>query len=263
MSSFFLKLIAIITMTIDHFNVVIGYDGLLKLFPQASPGAICIITEIMSDIGRMAFPLFAFMIAEGCHRTKNIKKYIGRLVVFALISEPFFYFANNYKEATPFAGFLKNLAGFHLENVFFTLVIGVVAIYCYQILKEKYHKNAKFIFWPITLIAGFIAQYIDADYGILGVILIMTLYAAQTKTHQIIVVLLWCLGVYGLGSFAGTSFDLGQIQYALGVTIGAALSSVAIWFYNGNRGKKAKWIFYIYYPLHLFLLTMFGIFLLR
>lgn len=263
MTSFGIKILAIIAMTIDHFRVIIGQRGLLTLFPGASLSTTAAICGIMDVIGRMAFPLFAFMIAEGCRKTRDIKKYAGRLAIFAIISEVFFYFANNYRNSVTFKGFLSNLAGLHLENVFFTLTISVLAIYCYQVLKVKYPEKAKFLFLPIVVIAGLATCWIDSDYSIYGVVLVMALYAAQTKKSKIIVVLIWSVLVYGIGSMMGTAFQWIQIRDALELTAGACLSCLPIWFYNGKRGRKAKWVFYIYYPAHLFVLTVFGSMLFR
>lgn len=263
MTSFFLKVVAIITMTMDHFSSVIGQTGLLKLFPGASISATADICKFMTSIGRMAFPLFAFMIAEGCHKTTDLKKYVGRLTVFALFSEPFFYFAHHYKEPEGFAGFWKHVMGLNLENVFFTLAISAAAIACYQFLKERNPQRARFFFLPILLLAGYIAEYLNTDYSMLGVLLILPLYAACTRKAQVFIVIVWSICVYGMGSFLATSFDSPQLQYALCLTAGALLSCPFIWFYNGQRGRKTKWLFYLYYPAHFLVLSLFGLFLFR
>ena len=257
MTSFALKIIAIIAMTIDHFIFTVGQSGLIEFF-HMSNHASYIIIEIMSGIGRMAFPLFAFMIAEGCHKTGNIRKYAGRLAIFALISEPFFYFATHYKLSVTFKDFLVNLSEFHFENIFFTLAVSVIAIYVYQLLKAKLPDKAKYLFLPLMLVAAFIAQYFDMDYDMWGVILIMALYTCKSRKATVIVILLWSVCVYGIQGLVGTEFAWPQIQNVLSLTAGAALSCLPIWFYNGKRGRKSKWFFYIYYPAHLFLYTIIG-----
>ena len=257
MTSFALKIIAIIAMTIDHFIFTVGQSGLIDFF-HMSMGTSYIIIEIMSVIGRMAFPLFAFMIAEGCHKTGNIRKYAGRLAIFALISEPFFYFANHYKQSVTFRDFLVNLSELHFENIFFTLAVSVTAIYIYQILKAKLPDKAKYLYLPLMLAAAYIAQYFDMDYGMWGVILIMALYVCNSSKGTVIVILLWSVCVYGIQGLIGTRLDWPQIRNVLGQTAGAALSCLPVWFYNGNRGRKSKWFFYIYYPAHLLLYTIIG-----
>ena len=83
MTSFRLKIIAIISMTLDHAAKIIGQAGLLAIFPNAVSVTYDII-KIMEGLGRLAFPLFAFMIAEGCRKTHSMPRYIGRLSLFAL-----------------------------------------------------------------------------------------------------------------------------------------------------------------------------------
>ena len=101
LNSYQLKCIAIITMLIDHIGAV--------LFPE---------NLVLRYIGRISFPIFCFLLAEGFYHTKNVKKYMMRLAVFAVLSEiPYdLAFRNTYIEFTR-------------QNVFFTLLIGVVMMY--------------------------------------------------------------------------------------------------------------------------------------
>ena len=257
MSSFVIKVIAIIAMTIDHFIYTIGQSGLMDIFHMSMKTSYVII-KIMGIIGRMAFPLFAFMIAEGCRKTGNIKKYVGRLTIFALISEPFFCFANHYKQSVTFRDFLINLSELHFENIFFTLAVSVLAICIYQIVKEELQEKAKYLFFPIMLAAAFLAQYLDMDYGLFGVILIMALFVCKSRKASVTVILIWSICVYGIGGLIGSGFNWPQIQNVLGLTAGAAFSCLPIWHYNGKRGRKSKWFFYIYYPAHLLVYTVIG-----
>lgn len=257
MTSFTMKIIAIIAMTLDHFVFTIGQAGLINIFNMSMHSSAQII-EIMGDVGRLAFPLFAFMIAEGSRKTHNIKKYAGRLAIFAIISEPFFYFAHNYKASVTFKDFLLNLAELRLENVFFTLAISVFAIYICQIIKSKSPEKWKYWFIPIMLAFGLIASFFNMDYSIYGVILIMALYVCRSRKASIIVIILWSIIVYGIGGLIGSELCWPQIQSVLCRTVGAALSCLPIWFYNGKRGRNTKWLFYIYYPAHLFILAVIG-----
>ena len=116
MTAFVLKLIASACMLIDHIGAV---------FPTASPTAF-------RFIGRIAFPVYAYLVAQGCKHTKNINKYLLRLGIFALISEiPFdLAFYGRFSWAT---GFLRD------TNVFYTLFLGVGCIAVYEKLKQKAH----------------------------------------------------------------------------------------------------------------------------
>ena len=118
MSSFALKITAIVLMTLDHFATIVGQLGIIALIPGAgldSAWALNLsygILLALNGLGRAAFPLFAFMLAEGCARTRSMPRYIGRLALFALISEPVFYFTlgGAVYGADP-GGFIANIAG--------------------------------------------------------------------------------------------------------------------------------------------------------
>lgn len=115
MSSFIIKIIAIISMTIDHVNDIFYKQTALNV------------------IGRIAFPLFCFQIVVGYSKTRNLLKYILRLVVFAIITQVPYYF------------FMKEIgAGFSL-NVLCTLVLGLIAIYFYDMKFEKSSDNVSII----------------------------------------------------------------------------------------------------------------------
>lgn len=93
MTSFALKLVAIIAMTLDHVASFIGQHGLMNLFSLDTHTSY-VLMQWLHGIGRMAFPLFVFLLVEGTRKTRSMPRYIGRLALFALISEPFFYFAH-------------------------------------------------------------------------------------------------------------------------------------------------------------------------
>lgn len=101
LTSFQLKIIAILAMTIDHAANIIGQ---VSLFSNMPTSISYIIITLMNSIGRMAFPLFAFMIAEGARKTHGLTQYIGRLALFAVLSEPFFYFSH-WRNSPAISGF--------------------------------------------------------------------------------------------------------------------------------------------------------------
>lgn len=149
MTSYFIKITAVIAMTIDHVAAIIGQMGLLSIFPSLSLQTSYYIINLMRAIGRIAFPLYAFMIAEGARKTCSMPKYIGRLILFAFISEPVFYYALSL-EAPTFSGFFENLLGLNLGNVFFTLTLAAITIYIYQLLEHKQSKYLWFVlFQPV------------------------------------------------------------------------------------------------------------------
>ncbi len=233
-------------MTIDHLASILGQAG---LFPNMPKSISYDLIHLMNAVGRASFPLFAFMIAEGAQKTRSMPKYIGRLALFAFIAEPFFYFSH-WRNRPTFSGLLHNMLSLNWGNVFFTLALGAAAIYAYQVLAHKQIKHRYLLFAPIGLLLTLLGGYLGCDYGMAGVLLILFLFLAKSKQQKCIVILVWVAGLYGLGQ------AYNPLSSILRDCACASLSCVFIWFYNGQRGKKLKWSFYIYYPLHLFLLTI-------
>lgn len=226
LSSTGLKWIAIITMIIDHIGAV--------LFPYSEyPDMI-----FLRFIGRIAFPIFAFLIVEGYRHTKDVKKYGLRLLAFAFISEIPFDLA-----------FMGSILEFEHQNVFFTLFLGLLAIYVFDQLKDK---NRLFAIGTVYMI-GVIALMLKTDYQIFGVILIFGIYTATSK-----------LSVYGWIIIVNAL--LAYLSYLSGGSIMQFFSIVSIIFisrYNGQKGKGMKFLFYLIYPAHIFLLFIIDSFLNR
>ena len=144
MSSFVIKIIAIITMFCDHFS-----DAILGKL------------SFLNIIGRIAFPLFCFQIVIGYKHTKNVNKYLLRLFIFSLISQiPFSLFTYVY------------LGQIDLLNVFFTLSLGLLAIYILDTVPKKY----KILALLIDIFIMIFAEFAKTDYGWFGVCLILCFY---------------------------------------------------------------------------------------
>ena len=211
-SSFTLKIIAIIFMLCDHFG-----DAILKPF------------SFFNVLGRIAFPIFAFQLTEGYIHTKNLKKYFKRLIIFAIISQiPFMLFSSTFTSR------------FSL-NIFFTLFIGLFAIYIY----DKSHN--KFLGILVTIFLCALAQLIKTDYGAWGVYIIMIFYIFKDKKiWMCLLYLLSCLLKY-LPYLLAYNF---HYIYML-LLLGTASSIFFIILYNGKQGKKVKYLLYAFYPLHM------------
>lgn len=212
LNSFALKIIAIITMAIDHIGAV--------FFPE---------TIIFRIIGRLSFPIFCFLLVEGFYHTHDVKKYMIRMGIFALISEIPFDLAFN--------GTVTSL--FH-QNVFFTLFLGLVVIY---ILNQPFHVLAKV---SGTIFIMVLSEFLRTDYSSTGIMMILLFYAFKEQLF------LKVLTVSGLNFFL-----MGGIQSF------GALSMIPISLYNGKQGLKVKYIFYIFYPLHLFIIFILRYVILR
>lgn len=246
LTSFQLKIIAIIAMTLDH---------AAKVLPHIIPS---ILTYIMPMFGRLTFPIFAFLIAEGCRKTRNMPKYIGRLALFAIISEVFYGLAMTRGVIILSANhILSYMLTFNYKNVFVTLALGAVSIYIFQIL--KLHK-VKWLVWftvPALIVFMFLASFSKSNYEALGVLLIFACYFFNEKRSQLIVIIIWSIMFYlGWASWGGNGFIWSRsliIENSI-FCVFSCLSVIFLHFYDGKRGISFKWAFYIYYPAHLLLL---------
>ncbi len=218
-----LKLIAIVTMLIDHIGAAIC--GRYLLIAGFGNIALYDTYRTMRMIGRVAFPIFCFLLVEGFQKTGNAKKYATRLGVFAVISEIPFDLA-----------FKSSMIEFSYQNVYFTLFIGLLTmIGVDRICRTCFQKEMQIVLSVAIVCAGAgLAELLRTDYGATGVFCIMLLYVFRKKRlHQI---------VAGCIAFAGKST--------------APLAFIPIAFYNGKRGLSLKYVFYAFYPVHLVVLFL-------
>lgn len=212
-----LKIIAVISMLIDHIGAYIF------------PGAYW-----LRCIGRLAFPIFAFFIAEGMRYTRSRKRYVLTLLVFAIISQ------------IPY-GFLRE---FYYLNILFTFLIAIFAIF----LIENYKKNET-LYMIYLLLLGSVLLFVEflniVDYGIFGVLLILVFYFVKDKKLSLSLGAA-CLVLLTLKMMLFAGFTLRSTVQFLSI-----LSLPLLYFYNGNKGKvNLKWLFYIFYPLHLLVILI-------
>lgn len=231
-----LKWVAIAAMLIDHTAAVMG-----GLFPFSW-------YDPMRDVGRIAFPIFAYGIAQGCVYTHSARRYLGRLLLFAVLSELPYRLALR-------AGSLA----FGLFNVFFTLLAGAA---CCQIVKFCRSKGRRWA-WAAVVPVGAIVLLCEmqhTDYGGFGVLCILLPYLFwESKPARLIALGSVVALIYIVVShFQGFGMPLYWI-YApenVGSMVRETLFALAgvglIALYNGQPGsKKGKWAFYIFYPAHL------------
>lgn len=218
-----LKIIAVISMVIDHCAYFLMEHG--------TP-----IYEVMRCFGRIAFPVFAFLIAEGFANTRSRTRYFLTLLGFAVISEvPWFL--------------LNGADGTH--NVMFTLFLGVAALAVFDRLCEN---------GPLCLIAiiglCFLAWWTGVDYDWRGVLMIVLFFMLR---HQTIAP--WI----SRNSISFPSQAIIQIIFTFPLMMhyaiaGAILASIVIFLYDGTRGfirdMTAKYAFYVVYPVHLLLISV-------
>ncbi len=205
-----LKWTAIITMTVDHVGVV--------LYPEFT---------VLRFIGRLSFPLFAYLLILGMENTRNIRKYFVRLFIFALISQVPFFLARDY-------------GPFESLNIFFTLSFGLLFIYFFK-------KGSAFAFVP--LVASFV---LPVDYGIYGIAMIGCMYILKENTKFGVASLVLLNSLFLVPwhnqflSIAAIPFIVLHKNGSLNITREySERFAIPLW---------RKYFFYVYYPLHLALL---------
>lgn len=236
------KLIAITIMVIDHFAAIV-LEGLLRARNQVDVSLytplelevfvkmsynIYYLNYAMRCIGRVAFPMFCFLVVEGVCHTRKPLRYLGRLGLFALISEiPFDY------------GFWGTLFYTDYQNVLFTLLIGATIIIMVQQLGKmssihSFLKVAGVI--GLVFVGSVLAELGNTDYGMYGVLIIVAMYFLRGRP---------ILQGVAAGSILLAINPIQMYSYLVVVLFGQ---------YNGEKGLQKKYFFYLFYPLHILLL---------
>ena len=209
-----LKIIAVLSMVTDHCVYYLLDDTSITY-------------EVMRCFGRVAFPVFAFLVAEGFAHTRNRMRYFLSLLLFAVISEVPWYLLNGAD-------------GTH--NVMFTLALGVVALAAFERLREY-----RLLAIIAILFAALSAEVSGLDYGWRGVVVILVFHLFRNKKYSQSARLLQLAFAFPFMSHYGI--------------IGALMACSVISFYDGTRGiihsKVAKYGFYAIYPVHLIIIKLF------
>lgn len=209
-----LKLIAAATMFIDHMG--------LMLFPG---------NLLLRIIGRLALPIYAYMIAEGCKYTRNKKKYFGMVFGLAVVCQTVYFF----------------FAGSSYLSILFTFSLSILAVYALQ--ANQVHPCAKNSIRFTLTVAGvwLLNQLMQIDYGFLGCMLPVfpaMLHNTPYDKKE------WNVAMLGLGLLL-LAWESGSIQFY------SLLSLPLLILYSGKRGKgNMKYFFYIFYPAHLVVLEL-------
>ncbi len=204
-----LKIIAIVSMLIDHFAIAVYWQMEQHTYDTY---------KLLRDIGRMAFPIYCFLLVEGFFLTKNIKKYIGRCLLFAMVSEIPFNMAIYGKIWYP-----------QSQNVYFTLAIGLITLYFLTKVRDgdMWSGVKQLLCIGVGALA---AELLEVDYHSFGVIAIVIFYLCRSWNP-------WKRDALGALAFA---YDMP-----------APLAMIPIHLYNGKRGLSLKYVFYFVYPVHL------------
>ncbi len=236
MTSFWLHILAMTSMVLDHLGAT--------LFPAQ---------EWLGCVGRLAFPIFAFMIVEGYFHTSDVKRYLTRILIFAVISEIPFNLIFGSSVSYPYH-----------QNVLWTFALGLISIIAIEKAKETFwQRGKKVLFVCISILvvaAGFtVGTALMVDYYGVGVLMVLTFYFFHGRKWWCFagqLVLMYVLNVVMLGGYYYV-FEIGGISFEVVQQGLAMLSLIPIWLYRGRQGYHAKWFQYLcygFYPGHLLLL---------
>lgn len=237
-----IKMIAIITMLIDHTAAVvlkrmIVEQNLSIAMTMGPMEPIVSLYYVMRLIGRLGFPIFIFLLTEGLEHTRNQWKYLLRLFLFALVSEIPFDFAFNLSQEQIASG---QILEFTYQNVFFTLTIGLAAIIGIKAIQgtELQPVLKVLLNIGITIVGMALGFLLQTDYDAIGVLAIVMMYLLRQR--KTLAVFTTCL----------------VLMFSSSLEISAFLVLLPIGTYNGKRGWNLKWVFYVFYPAHLLILWL-------
>ncbi len=232
-----LKWIGILTMFIDHLGAVL----VMKIAQLTSKSEWVDIYWVCRYIGRIAFPIFCFTLVEGFTHTRNKGRYLGRMCLFALLSEIPFDLA-----------FRKEWFSTDYMNVMATFALGLLLLWVIQQLLDPVKGKGVN---PMAVLRAFLAigaigvamalsEIFNMDYGAVGILSIVLFYLYREK--RVAAAVLGC----------GAMLLKGSIE------MWGLLALIPILLYNGSRGRQNKYFFYIFYPGHLLLLGLLAIYVL-
>lgn len=241
-----IKLIAVFAMTVDHIAWM--------LFPGYPTDFLPVIMHI---IGRITCPIMCYCVAEGFHYTKNINKYTLRMFLFALISHFAYIFASgNYTDFHSFIPFY-NGGILNQTSVMWSLAFGLV------MLRTAYSEKIKNKTLKVLLILLICILALPSDWSCVASLFILSFGTNRNNLKMQSVWLIIYAAVYSLVYILAIDTVYGILQMSV------VLAIPIIYAYNGERGKNIKfnkfmkWFFYIYYPLHLFIIGILNQYVLK
>ena len=234
-----IKIIAIIAMTIDHIAWM--------LFP-GYPSEI--IPIILHTIGRITCPIMCYFIAEGYHYTKNIDKYTARLFIFAFVSHfAYIFFSENFVDCRSFIPFYYGEI-LNQTSVMWSLAWGLVML---RVVNSK--KINRDITKTLLVILICIISF-PSDWSCVASLCILAFGTNRDNFKTQMLWMIFYVAIYSAVYFFSIDKIYGILQMSVVLAIPVLL------MYNGKRGKNQtankimKWSFYIYYPLHLFIIGL-------
>lgn len=231
-----LKLIACMTMLVDHLAVIIVMGSLYS----THHGMRLEIYETMRLIGRIAFPIYCFLLDEGSAHTHNPVRYGLRLAICALLSE------------LPYDLALWGRITWQHQNVMVTLFLGFCAL---EVMKRCPNLPLKLL---LALPFAALAEFAGGDYGAKGIMLVVLFALTRRIPHRH---LAQVLGIWFIFSPNHAMFLNWTRRFSITTQEWAVLAILPITLYDGRKVTKSKavqWGFYLFYPAHLLLLYLIG-----
>ena len=251
-----LKYLAAVFMVIDHVGML--FTPLAPFFPTDD-----LRYYLFRYLGRLAFPIFAFFVAEGCRRTHNYRAYLTRLGVFALVTQVPLVIVQ------PHGG----------RSIVVTFFLAALGIGCWE---EGIRRGRRALGAVLLCACVLSAQLLQGDYGWLGAATVVVVYlAGEDRRRQLIALGASLVCYYLLGTvwaywdpavallpsqgWAAFLLELNHripyfrrfyLPYSLLMTAFACLTLIPLSLYNGQRGKGGRWFFYWFYPGHLVVLWL-------
>ena len=242
MSAFLLRIIACVAMLLDHIGYAFGIAPL-------------------RIVGRIAFPIFVYLIYNGYRHTKSPMRYALRLGIFALISQ------------VPFALFCHHSSYFQNGNVFITLMLALLCVWAADELKKRTATKWLCLFPALAVICGYYFGLLKSDYGAKGILMAMIFLLLDGKNlwkRVLTCVFMLCAVYYapilacGLNLIRGNGFIFSLTNWEK-QQFWSLMALPFIFAYNGEKGgaiqnkvvaKILQMGFYIFYPAHMLLLWL-------
>lgn len=232
-TSFSLHVMAMLFMLCDH------------LWATVVPG-----NDWMTCIGRLAFPIYAFLIVEGYFHTKSLKKYVGRLLLFAVLSE------------IPFNLMVSGGVFYPMhQNVLWTFLIAIGLMHWNESVKERSVRQRRLVGLGTVFLAYIGGTLAFSDYSGAGVLTVLVFYVFRGNSWRCFLGQLLCLGYIHFELLGGLEYVIPVFGQTLSVARQgfALLALIPIWLYRGRQGRRGKalqYVYYAFYPVHMLVLGL-------
>ncbi len=205
----------------------------------------------MRCVGRLAFPLFAFLIAEGFCRTRSFRRYLLRLLLCAALSEVPFTLLRSGGPVDPAH-----------QNVLWTFCIALAVLWCMEQARQMPGRTARYAVCAASVLAGWmLGMYLRTDYGGWGVVTVILLALCRGRDGEWLAMLAGLVCINGV-CLAGQVIHLGPLGFPMQLLAGLAIVPISL--YDGRRGPGGRGVqlaFYAFYPVHMLILALLAQFL--